>query len=125
MARVKAFPRAVLLSDEMESRRQAVAGRAPARSQPDPFTAGRRLLGTALVAMSTQPPSDVRDHLSDVVNRVAHQHERVVVTRNGRPTAVILSPEGLDQLHETIDVPSDPGPWAIHTVRSSDCVMTS
>jgi prevent-host-death family protein len=58
--------------------------------------------------MSTQSLRDVRDHLSEVIDRVEHQHERVVVTRNGKPAAVILSPEDLAQLQETIDVLSDP-----------------
>lgn len=57
--------------------------------------------------MSTQSGRDVRDHLSEVIDRVEHQHERVVVTRNGKPAAVILSPEDLAQLQETIDVRSD------------------
>jgi len=59
------------------------------------------------MVMSTQSGRDVRDYLSEVINRVEHQHERVVVTRNGKPAAVILSPEDLAQLQETIDVRSD------------------
>lgn len=60
------------------------------------------------MVMSTQSLRDVRDHLSEVIDRVEHQHERVVVTRNGKPAAVIVSPEDLAQLQETIDVLSDP-----------------
>ena len=47
-----------------------------------------------------------------------HQHERVVVTRNGRPAAVIVSPEDLAQLQETIDVLSDP--QALADIREAD-----
>ena len=47
-----------------------------------------------------------------------HQHERVVVTRNGKPAAVILSPEDLAQLQETIDVLSDP--QALADIREAD-----
>jgi antitoxin YefM len=36
------------------------------------------------------------------------QHERVTVTRDGRAAAVIVSPEDLAQLEETLDVLSDP-----------------
>ena len=68
--------------------------------------------------MSTQSLRDVRDHLSEVIDRVEHQHERVVVTRNGRPAAVILSPEDLAQLQETIDVLSDP--QALADMREAD-----
>lgn len=54
--------------------------------------------------MSTQSLRDVRDHLSEVIDRVEQQHDRVVVTRNGVPAAVILSPDDLAQLEETIDI---------------------
>ncbi len=57
--------------------------------------------------MSTQSVRDVRNHHSEVIDRVEQQHERVVVTRHGKPVAVILSPEDLAQLQETIDVLSD------------------
>ncbi len=68
--------------------------------------------------MSTQSLRDVRDHLSEVIDRVEHQHDRVVVTRNGRPAAVILSPEDLAQLEETIDVLGDPR--ALADIREAD-----
>ena len=68
--------------------------------------------------MSTQTLRDVRDHLSEVIDRVEHQHERVVVTRNGKPAAVIVSPEDLAQLQETIDVLSDP--QALADIREAD-----
>jgi antitoxin YefM len=58
--------------------------------------------------MSTQSLRHVRDHLSEVLDRVEHQHERVIVTRNGKSAAVILSPDGLEQMEETINVLSDP-----------------
>jgi antitoxin YefM len=70
------------------------------------------------VVMSTQSLRDVRDHLSEVIDRVEHQHERVVVTRNGKPAAVILSPEDLAQMQETIDVLSDP--QALADIREAD-----
>ncbi|MGE0819453.1 MAG: type II toxin-antitoxin system Phd/YefM family antitoxin [Candidatus Nanopelagicales bacterium] len=68
--------------------------------------------------MTTQSLRDVRDHLSEVIDRVEHQHDRVVVTRNGKPAAVILSPEDLAQMEETIDVLSDPS--ALADIREAD-----
>lgn len=53
------------------------------------------------------PLSDVRSTLSSVVGRVEATHERVTITRNGRPAAVLISPEDLDALEETLDVLSD------------------
>lgn len=58
--------------------------------------------------MSTRSLRDVRDHLSEVIDQVEQEHDRVVITRNGTPAAVLLSPEDLAQLEETIDVLSDP-----------------
>jgi prevent-host-death family protein len=72
--------------------------------------------------MSTQSLRDVRDHLSEVIDRVEHQHERVVVTRNGKEAAVILSPEDLAQMEETIDVLSDP--QALADIREADAAYT-
>ena len=68
--------------------------------------------------MSTESLRDVRDHLSEVIDRVEHHHELVVVTRNGKPAAVIMSPEDLAQLQETIDVLSDP--LALADIREAD-----
>lgn len=68
--------------------------------------------------MSTESLRDVRDHLSEVIDRVEHHHERVVVTRKGKPAAVIMSPEDLAQLQATIDVLSDP--LALADIREAD-----
>ena len=68
--------------------------------------------------MSTQSLRDVRDHLSEVIDRVEQQHDSVVVTRNGRPAAVILSPDDLAQLEETIDVLGDSE--ALADIREAD-----
>ena len=34
---------------------------------------------------------DVKDHLSEVVDQVEREHDRVVITKHGRPAAVVLS----------------------------------
>ncbi len=68
--------------------------------------------------MSTESLRAVRDHLSDVVDRVEHHHERVIVTRNGHPAAVIISTDDLAQLEETLAVLSDPD--ALADIREAD-----
>jgi prevent-host-death family protein len=68
--------------------------------------------------VTTQPLREVRDHLSEVVDRVEHHHDRVVVTRNGHPAAVILSPDDLAELEETIEVLSDNA--ALADIREAD-----
>lgn len=42
--------------------------------------------------------SDTREHISEVISRVAYGHERVIVTRNGKPQAAIVSIQDLEQL---------------------------
>ena len=68
--------------------------------------------------MSVEPLRTVRDHLSEFVDRVEHQHERIVLTRNGHAAAVLISPEDLAQLEETIEVLSDP--QALADIREAD-----
>lgn len=57
----------------------------------------------------TFPLSYVKAHLSEIADRVEGEHERVVVTRKGRPAAVLISPDDLESLEETLAVLSDPG----------------
>ena len=58
--------------------------------------------------MDTVPLSEVRSEMSAVVERVEATHERVTITRNGRPAAVLINPADLEALEETVDVLSDP-----------------
>jgi antitoxin YefM len=68
--------------------------------------------------MSVESVRSVRDHFSEVVERVERHHERVTVTRNGRAAAVLISPDDLAALEETIDVLSDPA--ALADIREAD-----
>lgn len=52
--------------------------------------------------------SHVKAHLSEITDRVEGQHDRVVVTRKGRPAAVLVSPDDLESLEETLAAMSDP-----------------
>lgn len=58
--------------------------------------------------MTTDSLRAVRDRFSEYVDRVENEHERVVVTRNGRPAAVLISPDDLESMEETLAVLSDP-----------------
>jgi antitoxin YefM len=58
--------------------------------------------------METLPLSHVKAHLSEIADRVEGQHDRIVVTRKGKPAAVLVSPEDLESLEETLAVLSDP-----------------
>lgn len=63
---------------------------------------------TIILVMETLPLSHVKAHLSEITDRVEGQHDRVVVTRKGRPAAVLLSPDDLESLEETLAILSDP-----------------
>ncbi len=49
----------------------------------------------------------VKARFSELVDRVERQQDRVVVTRNGKPAAVLISAEDLESLEETLAVMSD------------------
>jgi antitoxin YefM len=51
--------------------------------------------------------AEVKAHLSELVGRVDRQHDRVTVTVHGKPSAVLLSPDDLEALEETIAILSD------------------
>jgi prevent-host-death family protein len=55
------------------------------------------------------PLRDVRQRLSELVDEVERTHQRVTITRNGRPVAAILSIEDLESIQETLAVLRDPG----------------
>ena len=60
-----------------------------------------------LVMTETLPLSTVKARLSELVNRVESEDDRIVVTRNGRPAAVLISADDLESLEETLAVLSD------------------
>jgi prevent-host-death family protein len=61
-----------------------------------------------MVMSETLPLSYVKAHLSEIADRVEGEQERVIVTRNGRAAAVLVSPDDLESLEETLAVLSDP-----------------
>ena len=61
-----------------------------------------------IVMHETLPLAAIKAHLSEIVDRVEHEHDRVVLTRNGRAAAVIMSPEDLEALEDTLELLSDP-----------------
>jgi prevent-host-death family protein len=49
------------------------------------------------------PFSDAKSHLSELADRVEQDHDRILVTRNGLPSFVLVSPDDLESLEETLD----------------------
>jgi len=68
--------------------------------------------------MTTISLADAKARLSAVLDEVRDTHERVVITRNGRPEAVILAVSDLEALEETLDLLSTPG--ALEQIRAAE-----
>ena len=57
------------------------------------------------MSMAEQMPlADVKNRLSEVVDRLEREHGRVVITKHGRPAAVVISVEDLESLEETLEI---------------------
>lgn len=56
----------------------------------------------------TRSLAEIKAHLSEIVDLVQREHERVVLTRHGRPAAVIMSTDDLEALEDTLELLSDP-----------------
>ena len=76
-----------------------------------------------IVAMSTEALRTVKDRFSEYVDRVENEHERVVVTRNGRPAIVLISTDDLASLEETISVLSDTD--AIRALQAAEAAVAA
>lgn len=57
--------------------------------------------------MKILPLSEAKTRLSSLVDAVDRIDEQVVITRNGRPAAVLVSPDEFDRWKETVAVSSD------------------
>lgn len=66
----------------------------------------------------TRSLADVKAHLSEIIDLVERQHERVIITRHGRPAAVLLSTDDLTSIEETLDIVSSPG--ALQGIRAAE-----
>jgi antitoxin YefM len=66
------------------------------------------------------PFTEAKAHLSELVDRVWREHDRVVVTRNGRPVAVLISPDELEGLEETLDLLSDEARASLRRAEDED-----
>lgn len=78
---------------------------------------------TTILVMSdvVLPLAEIKKRLSEIVDGIEERHERVVLTRHGRPAAVILSPDELASLEETLDILSDPD--AMREIRQAQAEL--
>ncbi len=57
--------------------------------------------------MKTLPLSQAKSQLSGLVEQVRALDQQVVITRNGRPAAVLVSAEEFERWQETVEVRGD------------------
>jgi antitoxin YefM len=57
--------------------------------------------------MKTLPLSEVKMKLSALVDSICATEQEVVITKNGRPVAVLVSPDEFESWRETVAVKSD------------------
>jgi prevent-host-death family protein len=79
-----------------------------------------------IMAMETTSLADAKNRLSELVNAVQGTWERVTITKNGRPAAVLIAPEDLESLVETLEILSDPEAMAaIREAEASSGELTT
>jgi antitoxin YefM len=59
------------------------------------------------IAATPVPLSEAKARLSELARRVRQQHERITLTRNGEPEAVLLSVDDLEGLEMTLEILGD------------------
>ena len=65
------------------------------------------ILPTMSIAATPVPLSEAKARLSELARRVRQQHERITLTRNGEPEAVLLSVDDLEGLEMTLEILGD------------------
>lgn len=50
------------------------------------------------------PLAEAKNRLSEVIDGIEREHGRLVITKHGRPAAVLLNADDLESLEETLDV---------------------
>ena len=68
--------------------------------------------------MSILPLGEVQDHRSEIVNEVETSHERVTITKHGRPAAMLIAVADFEAMEETLDILSTPG--ALDEIRQAE-----
>jgi antitoxin YefM len=59
------------------------------------------------IPTTSVPLPEAQSHLTELVERVRQEHERIALTRNGEAEAVLLSVDDLEGLEATLEILSD------------------
>ena len=66
----------------------------------------------------TVPFTEARAKLSELLDELERRHEHVVITRNGRPAAVLVPAGEQEALEETLEILQDEG--TLDALRESE-----
>jgi antitoxin YefM len=68
--------------------------------------------------METMPITEAKARLAELVVQVETQRDRITITRNGEPAAILVSVGEWVSINETLDVLTDPE--ALRDIKESD-----
>ena len=68
--------------------------------------------------MTILPLNDVKTRFSAIADEVAATHDRVIVTRNGRPHVMVISIDDFESLQMTRELLAEPG--AVQDILTAD-----
>lgn len=68
--------------------------------------------------MTILPLNDVKTHFSAIADEVAATHDRVIVTRNGKPHVMVIAVDDFESLQMTRELLAEPG--AVAEVLAAD-----
>jgi prevent-host-death family protein len=57
--------------------------------------------------VKTLPLSEVKMKLSQLIDEVHSRDEQIIITRNGKPAAVLISPDEVESWQETVAIRTD------------------
>ena len=60
-----------------------------------------------ILAMDTYPVTEAKNRFTELADRAEREQGRFTVTRNGRPSVVVVSVAEWDSLHETLHILAD------------------
>jgi prevent-host-death family protein len=64
------------------------------------------------VDLKTLPLTDARKDFPNIVDEVSSRHEHVVITKRGKPAAVVMSVDEFESWQETLEIMADRGAMA-------------
>jgi prevent-host-death family protein len=68
--------------------------------------------------MTILPLNDVKTRFSAIADEVAATHDRVIVTRNGRPHVMVIAVDDFEALQMTRELLAEPG--AVQDILAAD-----